>query len=62
MEVLKGNMFAFDHEPEEVNLIIQSLEHKIRSMQALLQKYVAQAQIQAQAHLAKSQDSTSTTD
>ena len=27
-------MFKFEHEPEEVNLIIQALEHKIRSMQA----------------------------
>lgn len=51
-------MFKFDHEPEEVNLIIQSLEHKIRSMQTLLQKYVAQAQTQAQAHIDSSKDST----
>ena len=60
MEVLK--MFQFNHEPEEVNLIIQALEHKIRSMQALHQKYVAQAQMQAQAHLDESKDSTSTTE
>ena len=55
-------MFQFNHEPEEVNLIIQALEHKIRSMQALHQKYVAQAQMQAQAHLDESKDSIPTTE
>jgi hypothetical protein len=44
-------MFSFEHDAEEVNLIIQSLEHKIRSMQAMLQKFVAQAQAQAQAQV-----------
>lgn len=54
-------MFTFNHEPEEVNLIIQSLEHKIRSMQTLLQKYVAEAQTQAKTYVDPSAaDNTST--
>ena len=39
-------MFKFEHEPEEVNLIIQALEHKIRSMQAFLQSLIDDVQAQ----------------
>jgi len=40
-------MFKFTHETQELNLIIASLEHKIRDMQTLLNKMVAEAQAQA---------------
>jgi len=40
-------MFNFTHSTQEVNLVIQSLEHKIRDMTELLNKMVAQAQAQA---------------
>ena len=40
-------MFKFSHETQELNLIIASLEHKIRDMQTLLNKMVAEAQAQA---------------
>jgi len=42
-------MFNFTHSTQELNLVIQSLEHKIRDMTELLNKMVAQAQAQAQA-------------
>jgi hypothetical protein len=40
-------MFNFTHSTQELNLVIQSLEHKIRDMTELLNKMVAQAQAQA---------------
>jgi len=40
-------MFNFSHSTQEVNLVIQSLEHKIRDLTELLNKMVAQAQAQA---------------
>jgi hypothetical protein len=40
-------MFNFNHSTQEVNLVIQSLEHKIRDLTELLNKLVAQAQAQA---------------
>ena len=36
-------MFNFTHEIQDVNLIITSLEHKIRDMQLLVQKLTKQA-------------------
>ena len=33
----------FEHEIQDVNLIINSLEHKIRGMQILVQKLMAKA-------------------
>jgi len=41
-------MFNFTHSTQELNLVIQSLEHKIRDMTELLNKMVAQAQAQSQ--------------
>ena len=40
-------MFNFTHSTQELNLVIQSLEHKIRDMTELLNKMIAQAQEQA---------------
>jgi len=40
-------MFNFTHTTQELNLVIQSMEHKIRDMQELLGKMIAQAQAQA---------------
>ena len=34
----------FDHEIQDVNLIITALEHKIRDMQLLVQKMIAKTQ------------------
>jgi hypothetical protein len=39
-------MFKFDHTTQELNLIIASLEHKIRDMQEMVAKLVAHAQTQ----------------
>jgi len=39
-------MFKFDHTTQELNLIIASLEHKIRDMQEMVVKLVAHAQTQ----------------
>jgi hypothetical protein len=36
----------FDHEIQDVNLIITALEHKIRDMQLLVQKMIAKTQEQ----------------
>ena len=36
----------FDHEIQDVNLIITALEHKIRDMQFLVQKMIAKTQEQ----------------
>jgi hypothetical protein len=36
----------FDHEVQDVNLIITALEHKIRDLQVLLQKMIKSAQEQ----------------
>ena len=41
-------MFNFTHSTQELNLVIQSLEHKIRDMTELLNKIIAQAQAQSQ--------------
>jgi len=39
-------MFKFEHTTQELNLIIASLEHKIRDMQEMLNKLVLGAQAQ----------------
>ena len=39
-------MFKFEHTTQELNLIIASLEHKIRDMQEMVAKLVAHAQTQ----------------
>jgi len=39
-------MFNFTHEVQDLNLIITSLEHKIRDMQLLVQKLTKQATAQ----------------
>jgi hypothetical protein len=39
-------MFKFEHSTQELNLIIASLEHKIRDMQEMLNKLVLGAQAQ----------------
>ena len=46
-------MFNFQHEVQDVNLIITSLEHKIRDMQLLIQKITSHANAQAQAQQAQ---------
>jgi len=40
-------MFNFTHSTQEVNLVIQALEHKIRDLTELLNKMVQNAQAQA---------------
>jgi hypothetical protein len=41
-------MFSFKHAPEEVHALIQGLELKIKSLQDLLNRIVAEANTQAQ--------------
>jgi len=51
-------MFNFTHEIQDVNLIITSLEHKIRDMQLLVQKLTKQASEQ----MPKPAETTESTD
>jgi|GEM_PF-2407232 len=51
-------MFNFTHSTQELNLVIQSLEHKIKDMTELLNKMVAQAQAQLQAQAPKPETTT----
>jgi ABC-type transporter Mla subunit MlaD len=42
-------MFNFSHDPQELQAIAQSIEHKIATLQTLLKKLVDSANAQAQA-------------
>ena len=42
-------MFNFSHDPQELQAIAQSIEHKIAALQTLLKKLVDSANAQAQA-------------
>jgi hypothetical protein len=50
-------MFNFSHDPQELQAIAQSIEHKIAALQTLLKKLVDSANAQAQAAQAQAQAS-----